>query len=215
MRLRVLIGALLLGAVLLAPRPASAQFIFPSPYGPPTLVVYPGYWYPGVVTFPNFNPFVPLNQTGFQLPVNPYNRIAAQQNRGANVGGGYGGAAAGTGAGDRYYLDPQNRVRPRRTPGRTRTTPPAQLPPIRVEPTDPGFYRITWTGPTADIAEVEYRALDADGRLLRSRIVSIAPFRGLLRVPDNTSAVDVIVQRENGAQTAYGLSLDDLKSLIR
>lgn len=109
-------------------------------------------------------------------------------------------------AGDRFYLDLRPETRPESLVDSARRQ-------LRVEPAEPGVFLVRWTGPAEGLALVEFQAVGAAGEVLGSRVVKEAPFRGLLRVPEKSTAVLVTLEQRDGSSASIKLPVADFRAL--
>jgi hypothetical protein len=84
-----------------------------------------------------------------------------------------------------------------------------------VENAEPGVYLVRWQGDPTEIKSITFRALDAGGEARQTRTVSQAPFRTLLRVPQDASAVVVSIQNHDGGSVVIRLPIREFRSLER
>jgi hypothetical protein len=117
--------------------------------------------------------------------------------------------------GGRYYLDGRSRPaedRPDQAPVSPLDAARAQL---RVEAAEPGLYLVRWTGRPENVTAVDLQSVDERGQVLGSRLLTEAPFRGLLRVPEKTATVVVSVEQKGGASATLKLPLAEFKAMDR
>jgi hypothetical protein len=118
---------------------------------------------------------------------------------------------------DGYYLDPERRgtgTGPPRDEHRSQEGVPALLTRhLRIEITEPGIYRVQWTGPAAGLAAVSYRSLGGGGRTLDTVESKEPPFRNLLRVPEEVITVEVSVRYASGGSAVLNLPVAEFKRL--
>jgi hypothetical protein len=86
---------------------------------------------------------------------------------------------------------------------------------VSIRALDGDRYRLQWLGSTRDLASVECRALDADGKALDSEVTREPPYRAELRIPDPARTVEILVRQRGGTSTSFRLSRADFLSLAR
>ena len=119
------------------------------------------------------------------------------------------GSGYGTREGDeRYYLE-----RPERP--RLMAAVEAAERQLRVENVEPGVYVLRWMGATAQVTSVEFSSRAEGGKVLHSRRLDAPPFRALLRTPDDTVEVVVLVTYRDGREVSVKLPTAEFRALAR
>jgi hypothetical protein len=114
--------------------------------------------------------------------------------------------------GDRYYLDQRVREEADRVRATTSIVDLIRRQ-LRVTYLEPGSYLVRWTGPVDNLTALEFQAVDDKGKTLHSRTVKEAPYQAVLRVPEETAAVHVLIESKGGATAAVKLPVAEFKAL--
>jgi len=116
-------------------------------------------------------------------------------------------------AGERYYLQPPAPRSPE--PRSPRSLLDELKERLGVHQAEEGVYLLRWRGAPDETTLVEFRSVDEKGQTLDTRRITAAPFRGLLRVPENAAAVHVTVEARSGASVSAKLPAAELRALER
>jgi len=174
----------------------------------PSLYVVPGFGYNygpwGAVWWSSPYPVTALNPPVLQparaVPPffsRPLNKV--QDNRPTRV----------VSPGDDFYLAPSGT----RSGAPSRPDADALGGRLRVERAEGELYLVEWQGPARGVEWVEFRALGAEERVLAEKRLSAAPFRGLLRVPEGTRAVELEVRNKEGVTASLKLPVERFREL--
>jgi hypothetical protein len=86
---------------------------------------------------------------------------------------------------------------------------------LKVEEPEKGTLLLSWAGKDREISRLELQAVDAKGAVQSSKVLHVAPFRGLLPVAPDTQAVVIVVEYPSGVAATLRLPLEALRDRIR